>query len=143
MLIDPCQLRAFALLLSKPAGNLSSDRISLSSYISYTYISATVAGKEALRLIKKLKVNTDAKQRILIGFVMDSLSATAFKYEKGKFKNRLGVNITSRLLSIKWIKIAGQEVYNAKLKADAGKSENHPPARAPIPEPCDELGFSG
>ena len=39
----------------------------------YTYFECIVVGEEVTRLIKKVKVNTDAKQRILIGFVLGNL----------------------------------------------------------------------
>jgi hypothetical protein len=95
-----------------------------------------ITGKKALPLLKKLKPNSDAKQTILIGFELGNLKAVPFIFSKGSKKGQAGVNLAANLLQIKWIKMAGVEVYNAKPKNNADQASAQL-STDPIPESVD------
>ncbi len=103
---------------------------------NYTYFDCIITGKKALQLLKKLKPNSEAKQTILIGFELGNLKAVPFIFKKGSKKGQAGVNLTANLLFVKWIKIAGVEVYNAKPKKNAD-TETAQQSTDPIPESVD------
>lgn len=101
----------------------------------YTYFECLAAGIEVKRLIKKIKVNADTKQRILIGFTLGSLRAKPFFFESGQKRGQPGVQLNTNLIHIKWIKIDGVDVYKAKPdNADQAASQ---PSADPVPEPVD------
>jgi hypothetical protein len=102
----------------------------------YTYFDCVITGKKALPLLKKLKPNSDAKQTILIGFELGNLKAVPFIFSKGSKKGQAGVNLTANLLFVKWIKIAGVEVYNAKPNNHVDQDTAQPSAD-PVPESVD------
>ncbi len=77
----------------------------------YTYLSCSVAGKKAQGLIEKMKPYSDAKQKVLIGYECGNLKAVPFIFEKGTKAGEAGVNLQVSLLSIKWVKVDGQEIY--------------------------------
>jgi hypothetical protein len=77
----------------------------------YTYFSCSVAGKKAQKLIEKMKPYSDSDQKILIGYECGNLKARPFIFEKGASKGKAGVNLQVSLLSIKWVKVDGEEIY--------------------------------
>ncbi|MEE9412726.1 MAG: DUF3577 domain-containing protein [Methylococcales bacterium] len=103
---------------------------------SYTYFDCIITGKKALELLKKLKPNSEAKQKILIGFELGNLKAVPFMFEKGSKQGQAGVNLTAHLLFIQWIKIASVEVYNAKPKNNADQATAQQ-STDPVPESVD------
>ncbi len=72
----------------------------------------------------------------MIGFELGNLKAVPFIFSKGSKKGQAGVNLSANLLFVKWIKIAGVEVYNAKPNNHADQDSAQPSAD-PVPESVD------
>ena len=84
--------------------------------IDYTYFECRVVGKKAKQLIQRLKVSSEAKQKILVSFVLSDCQAKPFLFESGKHKGQPGVYLNVRLLKLRWVKIGQEEVYREQPK---------------------------
>ncbi|HFD13299.1 MAG TPA: DUF3577 domain-containing protein [Crenotrichaceae bacterium] len=107
----------------------------------YTYFECIAAGEKVVRLLSQIKSNSEAKQRILTGFVLGGLRAKPFVFESGKHKGQAGAQLNANLIHIKWIKIGGVDIYKAKPKTDSEKANDQQPPSNPVPESLEgELG---
>lgn len=83
----------------------------------YRRFDVRVSGSEAQHLIRRCAAAVEAERKVLIGFRLGDLWTDIFTYSKGKNAGKPGVSLKARLLFVSWIKVDGQLVYKAELKA--------------------------
>ena len=105
-----------------------------SDEVGYSYIDCNVVGAEAEKLIRRCQFAVDAGKKVLASFRIGDIWADAFTYEKGDKKGLPGASLKGRLLFIRWIKVDGETVYEAKQKdsADPDNSDRDPARNSPI-----------
>ena len=83
----------------------------------YTWLTCRVVGKKAIELCQRLQSSSEAKQKILVSFVLSDLQAVPFLYDTGKFKGQPGVYLNARLLTLRWVRIGRDEIYREQPKS--------------------------
>lgn len=97
---------------------------------AYTYFECQVVGKKAKQLFELLHPSSDAKQKILVSFVLSDLQANPFIFEAGK----PGVYLNARLLKLRGVRIGQDEVYREQPKQVATQAELNTVVPESIPE---------
>ncbi|MCH9698264.1 MAG: DUF3577 domain-containing protein [Gammaproteobacteria bacterium] len=82
----------------------------------YTWFTCRVVGEKAIELCQRLQSSSEAKQKILVRFVLSDLNAVPFQYQSGKSKGQPGVHLNARLLKLRWVRIGQDEVYREQPK---------------------------
>lgn len=92
----------------------------------YRYFDVRVSGDEAQHLIRRCNDAVDAGKKVLIGFRLGDLWTDIYTHTKGKNAGKQDVSLKARLIFIHWIKIDGEQVYQAKPKSSE-QAEDIPP----------------
>ncbi len=95
-----------------------------SDEVEYSYIDCNVVGTEAEKLIRRSQEAVVAGKKVLVSFRIGDIWTDAFTYEKGDKKGQPGASLKGRLLFIGWIKVDGENVYEAKPKDSANQDGN-------------------
>ncbi|WP_397453238.1 STY4534 family ICE replication protein [Pseudomonas sp. NA-150] len=99
-----------------------------SDQVEYTYIDCKVAGGEAEKLVRRCQHAESAGKKVLVAFRIGDLWVDTFTYEKGEKKGQTGASLKGRLLFISWIRIDGEQVYQAPTR-----DENPEPSATDTP----------
>ncbi|WP_338524005.1 STY4534 family ICE replication protein [Pseudomonas batumici] len=84
----------------------------------YRYFDVKVSGSEAQRLVRHHAETVREGHKVLIGFRLGDLWVDLFPYQRGEKAGQTGVSLKARLLFISWIKIDGEQVYQARPSAN-------------------------
>ncbi|WP_248746214.1 STY4534 family ICE replication protein [Pseudomonas sp. MWU12-2037] len=84
----------------------------------YRYFDVTVSGSEAQHLVSRCAEAVREGRKVLIGFRLGDMWTGLFRYQRGEKAGQTGVTLKARLLFISWIKIDGQQVYQAKPRSN-------------------------
>ena len=95
----------------------------LKSAVEYSYFDCRVSGAEASKIIKRLEKASKDNKQILIGFKIGDQYSESFVYTSGSKKGETGICTKAHLLYICWVKIDGNSVYTAPIKAEATEPE--------------------
>ena len=87
--------------------------------VQYTWIDCKVAGGEAERLVRRCQQAESAGRKVLVAFRTGDLWIDTFTYDKGEKKGQTGASLKGRLLFLSWIRIDGEQVYQAPAKEHA------------------------
>jgi hypothetical protein len=90
--------------------------------VEYTYIDCKVAGGEADSLVRRCQQAENSGKKVLVAFRVSDLWIDMFTYEKGDKKGQTGASLKGRLLYISWIRIDGEQVYQAPSKDQPASS---------------------
>ena len=97
----------------------------------YRYFDVTVCGAEAQLLVNRYAEAVHQGSKVLMGFRLGDLWTDLFRYNRGDKAGKTGVSLKARLLFISWIKVDGQLVYQARLKAEPETGATTQAASAP------------
>ena len=97
----------------------------------YRYFDVTVCGAEAQLLVNRYAEAVHQGSKVLMGFRLGDLWTDLFRYNRGDKAGKTGVSLKARLLFISWIKVDGQLVYQARLKAEPETGATKQAANAP------------
>ena len=75
--------------------------------VQHTYFDCVVSGEEAKDLVRQLQPLVEAEKKVLVGFQLSDLSPETFTFSQGERAGNTGINLKSRLLRFKWIKVDG------------------------------------
>lgn len=98
------------------------------SDVSYRYFDVRVTGSDAEHLIRRCQAACEDERKILIGFRLGDPWIDTFTYKAGPKKGETGYAWKARLLSVRWIRIDGEEIYKAPPRTNSGNEQ--PPAPA-------------
>lgn len=92
--------------------------------VEYSYIDCNVVGAEAEKLVRRCQQAVEAGKKVLVAFRIGDIWADAFTYEKGEKKGHPGASLKGRLLFIGWIKVDGENVYEAQPRDTASQPDS-------------------
>jgi hypothetical protein len=109
--------------------------------VEYTHFDCKVSGGEAERLIRRCQDAVIAGKKVLLAFRIGDLWIDTFVYGKGDKAGQPGASLKGRLLYIAWIRIDGQQVYQAAPRSEQSDEQGTLPvtpeaASVPCIEPA-------